>query len=53
MKEGSIGETNEAKIEADNVECLALIDSGAKLSTITVTFCQMLRVPIHKLDQLL
>ena len=39
-----IGEANETKIKIDNVGCLALVDSGAQLSTITVDFAQQLKL---------
>ena len=37
----------------DDVECLALIDSEAQISTITVEFGKQLGLKIHQLDRIL
>ena len=37
-----IGKVNQAHILVDDVECLALVDSGAQLSTITTEFVKQL-----------
>ena len=37
----------------NNTKCLALIDSRAQLSTITVTFTQQLGLEIHQLNNVL
>ena len=37
----------------DDTKCLALIDSGAQLSTIIVTFVQQLGLKIHLLNKIL
>ena len=48
-----IGEANETKIKIDGLECLALVDSGAQLSTITGDFAKRLRLPIHPLHKMI
>ena len=48
-----IGEVNETKILVDGVECLALVDLGDQLSTITITFVKQLGLDIHQLDRIL
>ena len=35
------------------MECLALIDSGAQISTITIEFSKQLGLKIHQLDRIL
>ena len=35
------------------MECLALIDSGAQISTITTEFIKQLGLKIHQLDRIL
>ena len=37
----------------DDVECLALIDSRAQISTITIEFVKQLGLKIHQLDRIL
>ena len=44
---------NEAHILIDDVECLALIDSGAQISIITVEFVKQLGLKMHQLDRIL
>ena len=46
-----IGEVNESQVFIDDVECIALIDSGAKISTITIYFAQKLGLEIKKLQR--
>ena len=36
-----------------DVECLALVDSGAQISTITIEFVKQLGLKIHQLDRIL
>ena len=48
-----IGRINEAHNLIDDVECLALVDSGAQISTITVEFVKQLGLRIHQLDRIL
>ena len=48
-----VGKVNEARILIDDVECLALIDSGAQISTITIEFVKQLGLQIHQLDRIL
>ena len=48
-----VGKVNEACILIDDVECLALVDSGAQISTITVESVKQLRLKIHQLDRIL
>ena len=48
-----IGKANEAKILVDDVECLALVDSGAQFSIITIEFVKKLGLKIHQLDRIL
>ena len=48
-----IGKVNEAHILVDDVECLALIDSGGQLLTITTKFVKQLGLKIHQLDRIL
>ena len=45
-----VGKVNEAHILIDDVECLALIDLGAQISTITVEFVTQLGLKIYQLD---
>ena len=44
---------NEAHIWIHNMECLALVDSGAQISTITTEFVKQLGLKIHQLDRIL
>ena len=44
---------NEVCILIDDVECLALVDSGAHISTITTEFIKQLGLKIHQLDRTL
>ena len=37
----------------DDTKCLAIIDSGAQLFTITITFAQQLVLEIHHLNKIL
>ena len=48
-----IGETNETKIILENKKMNALVDTGAQVSTITVTKAQQLGLKIYKLDSIL
>ena len=48
-----IGTVNEAHILIDDVECLALVDLGAQISTITIEFIKQLGLKIHQLDKIL
>ena len=48
-----IGKISEAHIFIDDVECLALVDSGAQISTITIEFVKQLGLTIHQLDRIL
>ena len=48
-----IGKANEAKMLVDDVECLALVDSGAQLTTIAITFVKQLGLEIHQVDRTL
>ena len=48
-----IGRVNEAHILVDDVECLALVDLEAQLSTITIEFVKQLGLKIHQLDRIL
>ena len=41
-----IRETNEFQVFIDDVECTALIDLGAQISTITISFSQSLGLEI-------
>ena len=47
------GKVNEARMLIDDVQCLALIDSGAQISTITIEFVKQLGLKIHQLDRIL
>ena len=44
---------NEACILIDDVECLALVNLGAQISTITIDFIKQLGLKIHQLDIIL
>ena len=44
---------NEACILIDDVECLALVDLGAQISTITIEFIKQLGLKIHQLGRIL
>ena len=49
-----IGRANESEIlVVDDTKCLALIDSGPHLSTITIIFAQQLGLEIHHLKKIL
>ena len=48
-----IGPTNEATIIIEGQQLLALIDSGAQLSTMLESLVQALKLPIHKLNTLI
>ena len=48
-----IGMANETNILVDDVECLALVDSGTQLSTINIEFVKQLGLGIHQLDRIL
>ena len=48
-----IGLANEATIIVEGQQFLALIDSGAQLSTMSELLVQALRLPIHKLNNLI
>ena len=48
-----IGKVNEAHILIDDVECLALVDSGAQISTIITEFVKQLGLKIHQLHRIL
>ena len=46
-----IREANESQVFIDDVECTALINSGAHISTITISFVQSLGLEIKKLQR--
>ena len=48
-----IGLANEATILIEGQQFLALIDSGAQLSTMSELLVQALKLPIHKLNTLI
>ena len=48
-----IGLANEATILIEGQQFLALIDSGAQLSTMSESLVQALKLPIHKLNTLI
>ena len=48
-----IGPANEATILIEGQQFLALIDSGAQLSTMPESLVQALKLPIHKLNTLI
>ena len=48
-----IGPANEATIIVEGQQILALIDSGAQLSTMSESLVQALRLPVHKLNNLI
>ena len=48
-----IGLANEATIIVEGQQFLALIDSGAQLSMMSESLVQALRLPIHKLNNLI
>ena len=48
-----IGKANETKYLVDDVKCLALVDLGEQLSTITIMFVKQLGLAIHQLDRIL
>ena len=48
-----VGKANETWILVDDVECLALMDSGAQISTITIELVKQLGLNIHQLDRIL
>ena len=48
-----IGKVNEAHTLIDDVECLALVDSRAQISTITIEFIKQFGLKIHQLDRIL
>ena len=47
-----IGKVNETKILVDDVECLALVELGAQLSTIGIEFVKQLGLKIYQLDRI-
>ena len=48
-----MGRTNESEIVVDDTKCLALINAGAQLSIITITFAQQVGLEIHHFDKIL
>ena len=48
-----IGLANEATVIVEGQKLLALIDSGAQLSTMSEALVQALKLPIHKLNTLI
>ena len=48
-----IDPANEATIIVEGQQILALIDSGAQLSTMSESFVQVLGLPVHKLNNLI
>ena len=48
-----IGPANEATIIVEGQRFLALIDSGAQLSTMSESLVQALKLPVHKLNTLI
>ena len=48
-----IGKVHEAHILIDDVECLALVDSGTQISTIKIEFVKQFGLKIHQLDKIL
>ena len=48
-----VGKVNEACILINDLECLALIDLGEQISTITIEFVKQLGLKIHQLDRIL
>ena len=48
-----IGETNEAQILVDGVECTALIDSGAQVSTVILSSAKHLGLPKEHINHIL
>ena len=47
-----LGVRNEAEITLEGEVCRALVDTGAQLSTINLSFVQNLGLPIHRIDRL-
>ena len=48
-----VSKVNETHILIDDVECLALVHSGAQISTNTIEFVKQLGLKIHLLDKIL
>ena len=48
-----VGKVHKACFLIDDVECLALVDSGPHVSTITIEFVKQLVWKIHQLDRIL
>ena len=48
-----VGKVNEAHTLIDDVECLALVDSGVQISTITIECVKQLGLKIHQLGRIL
>ena len=48
-----VGKVNESHILVEDVEFVALIASGAQISTITIEFVKQLGLKIHQLDRIL
>ena len=47
------GEATGSHVFIDDVECTALINSGAQISTITISFTQSLALEIKKLQRII
>ena len=49
---GIVGEPNETEVRVNNIECIALLDTGSQVSTISVGFWESLQVPMRPLSEL-
>ena len=47
-----VGPSSEVEVKVEGKPCQALLDTGAMVSTLTLSLCQQLKLPIHSLSQL-
>ena len=47
-----VGPSSEVEVKVEGKLCQALLDTGAMVSTLTLSLCQQLKLPLHPMSQL-
>ena len=47
-----VGPSSEVEVKVEGKSCQALLDTGAMVSTLTLSLCQQLKLPLHPMSQL-
>ena len=47
-----VGPSSEVEVKVEGKSCQALLDTGAMVSTLTLSLCQQLNLPLHPMSQL-